>query len=247
MPGTREAGAGGAAPGRGPAAAAAWLHGPGRRRQWRRRVVRRVLAMACAMGAALGFVAISRSADAPHLVRVVVAVRPLAVGEVASPGSLREVWWPADLAPESSIHSFAEVIGRPLAVPLGPGEPVTRTRVNHGSLLAGQPADAVAVHVSLPDAGALAMVSAGDRVDLWSPTGVVARGVVVLRVDKSLPTDFGAAIQGQGSSSGYATEANGIIVSAGQEVARRVLSVPEDALGRPQIALVLRHALAEPG
>jgi hypothetical protein len=197
--------------------------------------------MVCAIGAAVAVVTIARSADARPLVRVVVAVRPLAVGEVASPGSLREVWWPADLAPESSIHSVDEVIGRPLAVPLGPGEPVTRARLHHSSLLAGQPADAVAVHVSVPDPGALAMVSAGDRVDLWSPAGPLAHGVVVLRVDKSLPTDFGSVINGQGSSSGYATQGSGIVVSAGQEVARRVLSAPEDALGRAQIELVLTH------
>lgn len=223
------------------AGAVGWLHGPGRRRQWRRRVVRRGLAVACAIGAALGIASLARSADSRPLVRVVVAVRPLAVGQVASPGSLREVWWPAELAPQSSIHSVDQVIGRRLAVPLGVGEPVTRTRVNHGSLLAGQPADVVAVHVPLSDAGALAMVSAGDRVDLWSPAGPVAHGVVVLRVDKSSSTDFGSVIQGQGSSSGYPTEGNGIVVSAVEQVARRVLGAPQDALGRPQIALVLRH------
>jgi Flp pilus assembly protein CpaB len=126
----------------------------------------------------------------------------MAVGEVASPGSLREVWWPADLAPESSIHNLGEVLGRPLSVPLGPGEPLTRMRVNPGSLMLGQPVDMVAVHVSVPDSGVLSMVSAGDRVDLWGPEGIVARSVLVLSVDKSLRTDFGAVILGLGSSWG---------------------------------------------
>jgi hypothetical protein len=219
--------------------AVGWLAGPGRRRQWRRRVLRRGLAVACAVAAMLGVLAVARSADSPPLVRVVVAARPLAVGELASPGALREVWWPADLAPESSIHSLGDVLGRPLSASLSPGEPVTRPRVDGGGLLAGQPPGSVAVHVPLPDAGAVSMVSAGDRVDLWGPDGPVARAVVVLRVDKSLPTDFGSVINGQGSSSGYATEGSGIVVSTGQEVVQRVLAVPEDALGRPQIGLVL--------
>jgi hypothetical protein len=201
----------------------------------------------CAVGAAYGVVAVARSADSRPLVRVVVASRALAVGEVATPGSLREVWWPAELAPESSIHTLGEVLGRPLAVPLSPGEPLTRARLNRGSLLAGQPVDSVAVHVSVPDSGAVSMVSAGDRIDLWGPEGVVARAVVVLSVDKSLRTDFGSVIQGQGSSSGYALDGGGVVVSAGQDAAARILAVPEDALGRPQIQLVLTHDWPEAG
>ena len=199
------------------------------------------------MGAALGVLAVARSADSAPLVRVVVAVRPLAVGEVASPGALREVWWPAELAPESSIHTLDEVLGHPLALPLGPGEPLTRMRVNRGSLLAGQPVGSVAVHVAVPDGGAVAMVAAGDRVDLWGPGGAVARSVVVLRVDQSSTTDFGTVIQGQGSSSGYALDGRGVVVSARQEVVERILAVPQDALGRPQIGLVLTHDWPETG
>ncbi|WP_140742884.1 SAF domain-containing protein [Pedococcus bigeumensis] len=236
MPGTRVA-----------AGALGWLHGPGRRRRWRRQVVRRGLAMTCAVGAAFGVLAVARTGDSRPLVRVVVAVRPMAIGQIASPGSLREVWWPAELAPESRIHRLDEVLGRPMTVPLSPGEPLTRTRVTRGSMLAGQPVDSVAVHVSVPDHGAVSMVSAGDRVDLWGPDGAVARAVVVLSVDQSSRTDFGAVIQGQGSSSGYAVDSGGVVVSAGQEVAARILAVPEDALGRPQIELVLTHGWPEAG
>lgn len=218
-----------------------WLSGPGRRRQWRRRIVRRGLALVCAVGAASAVLAVARAADSRPLVPVVVAVRAMTIGEVASPGSVREVWWPAELAPPSSMHSVAEVLGRPLALPLAPGEPVTRSRVKHSSLLERQPPGSVAVHVSVPDQGAVSMVSAGDTVDLWSPEGPVARAVVVLRVDKSRATDFGSVIQGEGSSSGYALEGGGLIVSAGQEAARRILAVPEDALGRPRLQLVLTH------
>ena len=224
-----------------------WLRGPGRRRQWRRRVLRRVLAVACALAAAVVVVGIARSTDARPMERVVVAVRPLAVGEIATPAALREVWWPADLVPESGVRDLASVLGRPLSVPLGRGEPLTTVRIRPGGLLLGQPVDRVAVHVSVPDRGVMTMVSAGDRVDLWGPDGPVARSVVVLSVDRSSTTDFGAVIQGQGSSSGYSFEEGGMVVSAGHDVVGRILSVPEDALGRSQIAVVLTHDWPETG
>jgi Flp pilus assembly protein CpaB len=204
-------------------------------------VVRRGLAAVCAVGAAAGVVAIARSADPRPMERVVVAVRPLAVGEIATPAALREVWWPADLVPEASVHDLGAVLGRPLSVPLGPGEPLTRTRVHPGGLLLGQPVDLVAVHVSVSDPALLAMVSAGDRVDLWGPDGLVARSVLVLSVDQSQTTDFGAVIQGQGSSSGYDLDGGGMVVSAGHDVVGRILAVPDDALGRTQLDVVLTH------
>ena len=221
--------------------AAGWLRGPGRRRQWRRRVVRRALAAGCAVFAAAGVVAIARSSDAGPMERVVVAVRPLAVGEVATPAALREVWWPADLVPEASVHDLASVLGRPLSVPLGRGEPLTTARVDRRGLLLGQPVDNVAVHVAVPDPGAVAMIAAGDRVDLWGPDGLVARSVLVLSVDQSVTTDYGAVLQGQGGSSGYDVDGGGMVVSAGHDVVGRILGIPEDGAGRSQVAVVLTH------
>lgn len=224
-----------------------WLRGPGRRRQWRRRVLRRGLAALCALGAAWGVVALATSSQDRDYVPVVVAIRPMAVGEVATPASVRQVLWPAGLLPTESIVRLGDVLGRPIATPLGPGEPVTKARVRAASVLIGQPIDAIAVHVLVPDSASLAMVSAGDRIDLWGPDGPVARSVVVLHVDQSRTTDFGSVINGQGSSSGYALDGHGLVVAARREAAGRILSVPEDALGRPQLDVVLTHASPETG
>jgi SAF domain-containing protein len=220
-------------------AAIDWVRGPGRRRQWRRRVLRRLLAALCAIAATLGVVGVASSAHQRPLVPVVVAMRPMAVGEVASAASVREVLWPVELVPEGSVHRVGEVVGRPLTVPLGRGEPVTRARIDAGSLLAGQPSDVVAVHVSVPDDGVVSMVSAGDRIDLAGQDGLVARGVLVLRVDQKFTTDFGSVIQGQGSSSGEALEGAGLVVAADPDVAQAIASVPPDALGRPDLTLFL--------
>jgi hypothetical protein len=62
-----------------------------------------------------------------------------------------------------------------------------------------------------------------------------------------LTTDFGAVIQGQGSSSGYDLDGGGMVVSAGHDVVGRILGVPDDALGRTQLAVVLTHDWPETG
>jgi Flp pilus assembly protein CpaB len=165
------------------------------------------------------------------------------VGEVVRAGAVREVPWPARLVPEDAVRQVGQVVGQALASPVGRGESLTRSRFSTTSLLAGRPSDEVAVHVPVPDAGAAAMLSAGDRVDLLAPDHVIARGVLVLRVDRSLHTDFGAPLAGQGSSAGYAMEGSGIVVAAGQGVAADLARVADDATGRPTVQVVLRQSM----
>jgi Flp pilus assembly protein CpaB len=217
----------------------AWLGGPGRRREWRRRVVRRSLAAACAVAAVLGVLSVARGSSEP-VVPVVVAARPLAVGEVVTAASVRLVAWPIRLVPQGAAHDLAEVVGRPLASPVGPGESVTRSRFDARSLLAGRPSGEVAVHVAVADDGAVSMVASGDRIDLLSAGRVVARGVLVLRVERPVRTDFGSVISGQGSSGGFALDGPGLVVAADEETARAVAAAPVDASGRAALQLVLR-------
>lgn len=218
----------------------AWLRGPGRRRDWRRRVVRRCLAAACAVAAVVGTVSAVRAPGEP-LVPVVVAARPLAVGEVVTAASVRLVSWPRRLVPQGAAQDLAAVVGRPLASPVGPGESVTLSRFNAHSLLAGRPSGEVAVHVSVADDGAVSMVTSGDRIDLLAADRVVARDVLVLRVERPLRTDFGTVISGQGSSGGYAVDGPGLVVAADEDTARAISAAPVDASGRAALQLVLRH------
>jgi Flp pilus assembly protein CpaB len=217
-----------------------WLTGPGRRRQWRRAVVRRLLAAGCAVAAALGVVSLARSDARPPTVPVVVATRPLAVGELATPGALRLVQWPAELAPEGALRAVSEAVGRRLAIPVQRGDALTRPRLRAGSLLAGQPPDQVAIRVGMADPGATSMVQAGDVVDLLASWGVVASGVRVLRVDAPVRTDFGSVLEGPGSSSGYAVDGWGLVVAARPESARSIARALHDPLGGTSLAVVLR-------
>lgn len=217
-----------------------WLRGPGRRQAWRRYVVRRSLALTCALGVVFGAISLAQAPQQRPLTPVVVAARPMAVGELATPASVRQVLWPAELVPQGAVRHLAEVLGQTITSPLSSGDPVTQARLRGHSLLAERPADEVAIHVSLADANATAMLSAGDRVDLLGPAGPVASGVTVLQVDRSAKTDAGAVIQGEGSSSGYAPDSAGVVVAARQSVAQAIAAVPPDALGRPNLTVVLR-------
>lgn len=216
------------------------LTGPGRRRQWRRAVLRRLVAATCGGAAVLGVSSLASSEDGPPTVPVVVATRPLAVGELTSPGSLRLVQWPAELAPEGALRAVSEAVGLRVAIPLQRGDALTRTRFSAGSLLAGQPPDQVAIRVTMADPSSTSMVEAGDMVDLLASWGVVASGVRVLRVDAPVRTDFGGVLNGPGSSSGYADDGWGLIVAARPETARAIVRAVRDPLGGSTLAVVLR-------
>jgi len=223
-----------------PVAAWRWLRGPGRRKAWRRRVLRRGLAALCAGAAVLGLVALARSPERTRLVAVVVASRPLAVGEVATPDAVRTVLFPADLVPDDAASQPAQVVGKPVTAALSAGEAVTTRRVRPDSVLAGQPIDLVAFHVTIPDVRAVSMVRPGDRVDLVGPAGVVAHSAPVLSVDPVVATDFGSVLQGPGSSSGYDLKDAGVVVAVDQPTILSLAAAQQDALGRPQLSLVLR-------
>lgn len=188
----------------------------------------------------LGLVAVARSPERSRLVAVVVAARPLAVGEVATPEAVRTVLFPADLVPDDAAHQLAQVVGKPVTAALSAGEAVTTRRVRPESVLAGQPIDLVAFHVTIPDVRAVSMVRPGDRVDLVGPTGIVAHSAPVLSVDPVVTTDFGSVLQGPGSSSGYDLKDAGVVVAVDQPTILGLAAAQQDALGRPQLSLVLR-------
>lgn len=215
------------------------LVGPGRRRAWRRLVLRRVVAAVCAGTAVAGVLAAVRAPTGGPTVAVLVASRPLAVGQVPSGSAVHVVSWPRSLAPRDSLDSVTRVAGRRLGTVLSPGEPVTEHRLTTSGLLEGQPVGTVAVHVALADPAASAMVSPGDRVDLVGPGGTVARGVLVLRTDDFSGSASAGLVSGAGAGP-RSQDPTGIVVAAGHDSAEAIARSPVDALGRPSLTLVLR-------
>jgi Flp pilus assembly protein CpaB len=157
----------------------------------RRRVRRAVLARRRLLAALLAGVAVAAGVQAatappPPAVAVLTAARDLPAGAVIGDDDLVTV----DFAP-ASVPSGAsrDPVGRTLAAPLRRGEPVTDVRLVGPALTAGDP-ELTAVPVRLPDAGMVALLEVGDRIDLIGTdpqhTGatMVASGVPVLAIPR---------------------------------------------------------------
>ena len=213
------------------------LFGRGRRGQWRRAVARRVTASLLAGGAVLGTVALARTPAGGPLVPVVIAARDLPAGRELQPADLLEQRRPRAYAPSGSASAAALVGGR-LSGPVAAGEVLTTTRVAGAGLLAGRPDDEVAVHVPLADPGALAMVRAGDRVDVLAGTGqTVAASVLVLAVRGA---DAGTSLSSGGVGGSLGADGGGLVLAVTAAVAGRIASAPRDEIGGSSLTVVLR-------
>ena len=145
---------------------------------------RRLLAALCA-ALAVGSGVHAVADPPPPGVEVTVAARALPAGTVLGADDLTTVTLSPDAVPDDVL---ADPEGSALAGPVARGEPITAVRVV-GQELAGEGlagTGRVAVPVRLPDAGAVGLLSAGDRIDVVATdpqagTSVtVAAGVPVL-------------------------------------------------------------------
>ena len=144
---------------------------------------RRSLAALCAVGAVLaGLRAVAP--PPPATVDVVVAARDLPAGTVLEAADLEHARLPPDAAPDALATSPE---GAALAAPLRRGEPVTDVRLVGPDLTATDP-DRVALPVRVSDADQVALLTAGDRIDLLATdpqartTSTIAQDAVVLAV-----------------------------------------------------------------
>jgi len=172
----------------------------GLRRHLRRALLRRrrpLAAVLTAVAVAAGLHAVA--APPPATVPVVVAAHDLPAGAVLTADDLV----PADFAPGSVPDDLAgAAVGRTLAAPLRRGEPVTVVRLVGPSLTDGTPG-LVATPVRLPDAGMVALLEVGDRVDLLAAdpqTGgaeVVAADLPVLALPQGGEADAASGLPGR--------------------------------------------------
>jgi Flp pilus assembly protein CpaB len=162
----------------------------------RRAVLRRrrpLAALLAAVAVATGLQAVT--APAPPGTVVLVAARDLPAGVVLAADDLRRASYAAGTAPTGAATT---PVGRTLAAPLRRGEPVTDVRLVGPGLARGHPG-LVAVPVRIPDAGMVALLRAGDRIDLVAadPQGsgarVVAEDVPVLALPAAQADETGPA------------------------------------------------------
>ncbi|MCZ4498477.1 MAG: hypothetical protein JWQ74_1030 [Marmoricola sp.] len=132
----------------------------------RRRLLihRRGLAAACA-AAVVWLVIDAASATPAPLVPLWTAAHDLPSGTVLRAGDFRRTGFAPGSVPAEHAADLRAVVGRTLVVPLGTGDVVAETQVMGNARLAGYPGR-VAVALRIPDPDAVALLRAGDRVDL---------------------------------------------------------------------------------
>ena len=170
-----------------------------------RRAVRRRRRLLAAALLAVAVVAGLRSVAPPPAptVPLLVAATDLPAGTVLTRADLAVVDAPASGPgpPDGALTAVPPALGRTLAAPLRRGEAVTDVRLVAPSLLDGYPG-LVAVPVRVPDAGSVALLAVGDRVDLVAAdpragtAEVVARDAPVLALPGDPEATGGGAAPG---------------------------------------------------
>lgn len=140
----------------------------------------------------------------PASATVLVAAHDLPAGARLAAGDVDSRRVPPGALPGGAIPSESALDGRYISGPMRRGEAFTDVRLVGPSMLAGAPAGTVAVPVRFADAGAAAVVRAGDHIDVLAtppdgagPTSVVAADVLVLAVPAAAdsgPTSDGALV-----------------------------------------------------
>ncbi|NHA67628.1 SAF domain-containing protein [Phycicoccus flavus] len=164
--------------------------GPGRRARWRRSVLRRMLAAACAAGAVLVGLHEVRPPPAPTAT-VVVAARAVPAGAVLGPADLAVTTVPAGSRQPGGARRPADVLGRRVGSGLAVGEALTATRLVPRGPADGLRPGRVALHVLLADPAAAGLLDAGRLVAVYPAAGgpALAEGARVLAVDVDVGED----------------------------------------------------------
>lgn len=105
-------------------------------------------------------------------VAVVVAAHDLTGGTAIGVDDVRTARMPTGLAPSGAFTAPDRVIGSMVAAPMRAGEPLTDRRLLGPSLVAGYAPGLVAAPVRIQDADVVALLRAGDSIDLYAASSV---------------------------------------------------------------------------
>lgn len=224
-----------------------------------RAVARHRRLLAAALAAASVAVALQAARPAPPpTVEVYAAARDLSGGAALTADDLRTVRLPEDAVPSGAVrvtdgddgpdaegreNGPVRPAGKVLAGPVRAGEPLTDVRLVGRSLVAGYGPGRVATPVRMADPGEVALLHAGDRIDVLAaspeaetahrPAQVVARNVPVV----SVPT-AGESEDGGTTALSVADDAGGglVVLATGTRTAAELAS----AASTSRLSLVLR-------
>lgn len=202
-----------------PASSAARV--PGRRASTARRRLRALvwrshlvlLALGCGLVAS---VVVDRLSPPPPDTRpVLVTAQAVEAGTVLTEGDVTVVPVPASLAPESSLTTVSDAVGRTTAVALPTGQVLSPSLVAAGDLTAMAPAGTVVAPVRLSDPDVAALLHPGDRVDLLAATGSAGSAVAGSHLARRALVVAGApASASSGGLLGGGTQESGVTLVA---------------------------------
>ncbi len=155
------------------------FRGTGRAARWRRTRLRRAGAVLLTLVAVWSFWGLVRPAE-HATVPVLVAARPIAAGARITAADLKVVRWPSG-ATVPGLLTASTATGRTALAPIATGEPISTSRAGRSNWAALGP-DEQAFTVPLADPALAALLSPGDRVDLYDPGDrrLVLRGARVV-------------------------------------------------------------------
>jgi Flp pilus assembly protein CpaB len=173
-----------------------WLRELRRAVTWRRRLLTAGL-----LAGSVAFALHALSPPPPPGARVVVAARDVAPGATLQSRDLRVVSRPAGSIPRGALRTASEATRRAVVSAVRRGEVLTDVRLVGQASLRGLEPGLVAAPVRVADAEAVALLAAGDHVDVLAATvdggteaRLVASGVQVLSVPRPATTGFAAGL-----------------------------------------------------
>ncbi len=173
-----------------------WLRELRRAVAWRRRLLTAGL-----LAGSVAFAIHALAPPPPPGVQVVVAARDVAPGAALQPRDLRVVSRPVGSVPEGALRSASQATQRPVVSAVRRGEVLTDVRLVGPASLRGLEPGLVAAPVRIADTDAVALLAAGDHVDVLAATveggaeaRLVAAGVRVLSVPRPASAGFGAGL-----------------------------------------------------
>jgi Flp pilus assembly protein CpaB len=219
---------------------------PGRAPRWQRRLrrPRRLLAAALAGVVVWSLAAASRPAPSPEST-VVVATHDLAPGTSLTAADLALESRPVTTLPQDPLETGDGIVGRSLVVPVRAGEPIRARDVLDSALLRSWSPGTVATPVRMGDPAAVALVRAGDLVDVIAAgetassasATVVATGVRVLVVPTRAVAGTSSVFAGGDATT---TEGDGSLVVLATTSAQAVELAQASVRGRLSFTLRFR-------
>jgi Flp pilus assembly protein CpaB len=123
---------------------------------------------------------------------VFVATSSFAAGETLTASDIAKKLVPDDISWETLVTDPNEIIGRVLAHPLVPNQPISRSNLVGSGLLDGLPKDFVAVSLPVSTSTSSALLTVGGTIDVYGSTNddfntgvLVASRAKILAIPKS--------------------------------------------------------------